>query len=299
MQGGVPDIPVRRWDLRSLPSLVKEFRPSVVITPEFSAATVRAVFLRNRYGCKVVPTVDDSLDMIRGNDFGWKHRLGRLVVPRLVDDLILHSAEVRDWYGARFGKGLVLPIMADERRFRAELSRVLPLSGELRPGPEPVVAFVGRFVGLKNIPTLIQAHRLLKRRTKLVLIGDGPLRNELEAMAPDALFTGMLSGDERLAWYNLIDVLVLPSRQEAYGAVTGEALMAGAKVAVSRKAGSSVLVREGENGSVVDPEDPAALADRIEALLDGIPDGRCPDVRPNLHPFNYEPSFNALLEALK
>ena len=299
VQDGVPDIPVRRWDLRSLPSLVKEFRPSVVITPEFSAATVRAVFLRNRYGCKVVPTVDDSLDMIRGNDFGWKHRLGRLVVPRLVDDLILHSAEVRDWYGARFGKGLVLPIMADERRFRAELSRVLPLSGELRPGPEPVVAFVGRFVSLKNIPTLIQAHRLLKRRTKLVLIGDGPLRNELEAMAPDALFTGMLSGDERLAWYNLIDVLVLPSRQEAYGAVTGEALMAGAKVAVSRKAGSSVLVREGENGSVVDPEDPAALADRIEALLDGIPDGRCPDVRPNLHPFNYEPSFNALLEALK
>ena len=274
VQDGVPDIPVRRWDLRSLPSLVKEFRPSVVITPEFSAATVRAVFLRNRYGCKVVPTVDDSLDMIRGNDFGWKHRLGRLVVPRLVDDLILHSAEVRD-------------------------SRVLPLSRELRPGPEPVVAFVGRFVGLKNIPTLIQAHRLLKRRTKLVLIGDGPLRNELEAMAPDALFTGMLSGDERLAWYSLIDVLVLPSRQEAYGAVTGEALMAGAKVAVSRKAGSSVLVREGENGSVVDPEDPAALADRIEALLDGIPDGRCPDVRPNLHPFHFEPSFDALLEALK
>ena len=299
VQGGVPDIPVRRWDLRSLPSLVKEFRPSVVITPEFSAATVRAVFLRNKYGCKVVPTVDDSLDMIRGNDFGWKHRLGRLVVPRLVDDLILHSAEVRDWYGARFGKGLVLPIMADERRFRAELSRVLPLSRELRPGPEPVVAFVGRFVGLKNIPTLIQAHRLLKRWTKLVLIGDGPLRNELEAMAPDALFTGMLSGDERLAWYNLIDVLVLPSRQEAYGAVTGEALMAGAKVAVSRKAGSSVLVREGENGSVVDPEDPAALAERIEALLDGIPDGRCPEVRPNLHPFHFEPSFDALLEALK
>ena len=299
VQDGVPDIPVRRWDLRSLPSLVKEFRPSVVITPEFSAATVRAVFLRNRYGCKVVPTVDDSLDMIRGNDFGWKHRLGRLVVPRLVDDLILHSAEVRDWYRGRFGKGLVWPIMADERRFRAELSRVLPLSRELRPGPEPVVAFVGRFVGLKNIPTLIQAHRLLKRRTKLVLIGDGPLRNELEAMAPDALFTGMLSGDERLAWYSLIDVLVLPSRQEAYGAVTGEALMAGAKVAVSRKAGSSVLVREGENGSVVDPEDPAALADRIEALLDGIPDGRCPDVRPNLHPFNYEPAVNALLESLK
>lgn len=299
MQGGVPDIPVRRWDLRSLPSLVKEFRPAVVITPEFSAATVRAVFLRNRLGCKVVPTVDDSLDMIRGNDFGWKHRLGRLVLPRLVDDLILHSAEVRDWYRARFGKGLVMPIMADEQIFRAELARVLPLSRELRPGPEPIVAFVGRFVGLKNIPVLIQAHGLLKRPAKLVLVGDGPLRDHLGRLAPDALFTGMLSGDERLAWYNLIDVLVLPSRQEAYGAVTGEALMAGAKVVVSRRAGSSVLVREGENGSVVDPEDPAALAEGIESWLDGIPAGRSLSVRPNLHPFRFEPSFDELLETLK
>ena len=299
VQDGVPDIPVRRWTLASLPGLMKEFRPSVVIVPEFSAAAVLALCLRKQYGCKVVSTCDDSLDMIGGNDFGWKHRLARRFVPRRLDEIVLHSAEVRDWYQERYGKGLVMPIIADERRIRPELERVLPLSEQRRPGEKPVVAFVGRLVGLKNVPTLIKAFQPLRDRASLVIIGDGPERRKLASMAPEAIFTGMLSGDELLAWYNLIDVMVLPSTQEAYGAVTGEALMAGAKVVVSRKAGSSSLVREGENGFVVAPDDVAAMTECIDTLLRQVPGGRPLSLRENLLPCTFEASITALLEALK
>ena len=299
IRDGVPGIPVRRWTLGSLPNLLTAFRPGLVIAPEFSAAAVLAIGLRKRHRCKVVTTCDDSLDMIHGNDFGWKHRLARGIVPRRLDEIILHSPGVADWYRDRFGKGLFLPIIADERCVRPELERVLPLSAQLRPGGKPIVAFVGRFVGLKNIPSLIHAFEPLKDRARLVLIGDGPERTALEALAPDALFTGMLTGDELLAWYNLIDVLVLPSTQEAYGAVTGEALMAGAKVVISRKAGSSDLVREGENGYVVLPTDVAALTDCIGKLLDEVPSERPLILRENRLPYRFETCIQELIEKLK
>ena len=298
-EDGETDFQTRRWTLRSLPNLLAAFRPSLVFVPEFSAATVLCLLLRKRYGYKVISTCDDSLDMIQGNDFGWKHRLARGIVPRRLDEIILHSLGVADWYRTRFGKGLFLPIIANERRVRPELERVLPLSAQLRPDGKPVVAFVGRFVGLKNIPSLIHAFEPLKDRARLVLIGDGPERAALEALAPEALFTGMLTGDELLAWYNLIDVLVLPSTQEAYGAVTGEALMAGAKVVISRKAGSSDLVREGENGYVVLPTDVAALTDRIGKLLDEVPSERPLILRENRLPYRFETCIQELIEKLK
>lgn len=296
---GIPDIPVRRWNLGSLPNLLAAFRPERVIAPEFSAAAVLSIALRKRYGYKVVTTCDDSLDMIRGNDFGWKHRLARHFVPGRLDEIILHSPEVAGWYRDRFGKGLFMPIIADERRVRPELARVLPLSVQLRTGEKPVVAFVGRFVGLKNIPSLIRAFEPLKDRAQLVLIGDGPDRSALEAMAPEALFPGMLAGDDLLAWYNLIDIAVLPSTQEAYGAVTGEALMAGAKVVVSEKAGSVDLVREGENGYRIPPMDIPALTDRIVRLLDEVPFGRPLTLRENRLPYRFETCIRELIEKLK
>lgn len=290
---------VRRWTLHSLPSLLTAFRPSLVFVPEFSAAAVLCLLLRKKYGYKVISTCDDSLDMIQGHDFGWKHRLARRVVPCQLDEIILHSPFVRDWYREHFGKGLLMPIIADERRIRPDLGRVLPLSEQLRPDPKPIVAFVGRLVGLKNVPVLLRAFKPLRDRAQLVIIGEGPERDVLEAQAPeDTLFTGMLTGDELLAWYNLIDILVLPSTQEAYGAVTGEALMAGACVIVSRKAGSSDLVREGENGYVIVPSDEPGLTDRLRQLLDALPANRPLYLRKNLLPYRFKDSIQTLLKEI-
>ena len=273
-------------------------RPGRVFVPEFSALALTALRCRNRFGFKVISLCDDSMDMIRGNDFGWKHRLARRVVPRFLDGIILHSPDVCQWYRSRFGKGSFMPIIADERRVRPELERVLPLSRQIRPTDKPIVAFVGRFVGLKNIPTLLRAFEPLRSRAQLVLIGDGPERHLLESMAPHALFTGYLSGDERLAWYNLIDILVLPSTQEAYGAVSGESLMAGAKVAVSRKVGSSDLVREGENGYLFDPMDEKGLAACLEKLLEPLPAGRPLALRENLLPYRFETCIQDLMKEI-
>ena len=272
--------------------------PQKVFVPEFSSVALKALRYRKKYGYQVISICDDSMDMIRGNDFGWKHRLARHIVPQFVDEMIVHSPDVRQWYRSRFGKGLFMPIVADERRIRPELERVLPLSRQMRLTEKPVVAFVGRLVGLKNIPTLLRAFEPLRDRARLVLIGDGPERASLEAAAPYAHFAGFLSGDDLLAWYNLIDILVLPSTQEAYGAVTGEALMAGVKVVVSRKAGSADLVREGENGYLFDPKDEKGLSACLAKLLDELSPGRPIVLRDNLLPYRFETCISDLLKEI-
>ena len=301
MQG---DLPVRyilgKAFLKHPIALLKQERPAYVIVPEFSGIALQMVLLRKRFGINVISMCDDSLDMVDGNDFTLFHRLARRLLPVRLDGIIAHGHAIGGWYRERYGiKDLLMPIMNDERRIRPELERVLPLAGEIRPTEKPIVAFVGRLVGLKNIPALIRAFEPLKDRAKLVIVGDGPERKTLEAIASDALFIGMKSGDELLAWYDLIDILVLPSTQEAYGAVTGEALMAGAKVVVSRKAGSCDLVREGENGYVVDPDDMTGMTVAISHLLDTVETGRVLSLRKNLHPYRFEECVNAVIDGIR
>ena len=297
------DLPVRnlfgKAFLKDPAALLRRERPAHVIVPEFSGISIQLARMRKRFGFKVLSLCDDSLDMIAGNDFSRVHRMARKWLPRELDGIIALSPAVAQWYQAHFKlKAMWMPLIHDERRIRPELERVLPLSEELRPSRKPVIAFVGRFVGLKNIPTLIEAFRPLKDRAQLVLIGDGPEREKLKAMAPEALFPGMLSGDTLLAWYNLIDILALPSTQEAYGAVTGEALMAGAHVVVSARAGSRDLVREGENGFIVDPLDVQGLTYRLEQLLEGIPEGRPLALRENLLPYRFRECMDRLIQEI-
>ena len=81
--------------------------------------------------------------------------------------------------------------------------------------------------------------------------------------------------------------------------MTGEALMAGASVVVSGHAGSSDLVREGENGYVVDPADVSGLTERLGKLLDTVGTDRPLTLRENLHPYRFADYAEALVESLK
>ena len=64
-----------------------------------------------------------------------------------------------------------------------------------------------------------------------------------------------------------LDVLVLPSRQEPFGTVLAEAMMAGTPVVATRVGGLSEVVRDGLTGRLVAPGDPAALAAGVLDVL--------------------------------
>jgi rhamnosyl/mannosyltransferase len=137
-----------------------------------------------------------------------------------------------------------------------------------------IVLFVGRLVPYKGVDVLLEALQGL--RAVAMIVGDGPLRAQLEAqsraldVADQVRFLGSVDDDELAALYRACDVFVLPSvtRQEAFGVVQLEAMAAG-KPVVSTDLGTGVgwVNRDGETGYVIPPRDARALHEALDRLL--------------------------------
>ena len=302
-------LPVRRLlgrpMVKGLVPILKQYRPEYVFVQEFSLTTLWLLGLRRKFGFKLISFCDDSLDMISGNDFRRLHTLARRFLPRLLDNLILHSPEVCQWYRCRFSKGIVLPIVADNTRYRKRLEECLPASRLLRDeqgvGNRRIVLFVGRLVALKNIPLLLDAFRRMGQDdVTLVIVGDGECRQvwESQSCGLDVRFTGMLDEKGVLAWYNLADLLVLPSYREAFGAVVGEALLAGCPVLVSGKAGARSLIRPGINGDVFQDRSVDELTRLMQKWLSAVHPGRELILRDNLLDVSFQECFRKMKESI-
>ena len=285
-----------------------EEKPELVIVPEFQLSAVQVLLFRFLTGrkIKVVSMTDDSYDMVEGgNDFTRIHTRLRRFLPKYLDDLIVVTPKVRDWYQKTYGKGIWLPILMDESRAVANYERILPLSRQLADeyglAGKRVLLSVSRLVGLKNLHRVMDAFGQAKEDAVLVIVGDGPERESLEKHSSELgrqiIFTGRFDGDALYAWYNLASVFILASVREAFGAVTNEALLSGCRVVISDKAGSSCLVDE-SNGETVDPMDVESIAAAIDrqlalSLVPGL-------VRPrkSLMTVSFEERIDNLVQAL-
>ena len=144
----------------------------------------------------------------------------------------------------------------------------------LRRDPRPLVLFVGRLVASNGVVVRVRA--LVDVNSRLTVVGDGPLRSELEARAQSlgiadrTRFAGNADSSELTALYNACDVFVLPSitRAEAFGMVQLEAMSCG-KPVVSTNLPSGVpwVNQHGVTGLVVEPGDAGQLAHAISTLL--------------------------------
>ena len=95
-----------------------------------------------------------------------------------------------------------------------------------------------------------EAIRRVQPRARLVLVGDGPSRKELQARCPDAIFAGMRHGEDLAAHYASGDLFVFPSVTETFGNVTPEALASGLPVLAYDYAAASQLVQTGRHGAL-------------------------------------------------
>jgi glycosyltransferase involved in cell wall biosynthesis len=150
----------------------------------------------------------------------------------------------------------------DVRRFDAA-HRSGALRAQWGAGPDDlVVTCVGRLAPEKNLMTLVAAFEAIRRqqpRARLVLVGDGPLRKELELRCPDAVFAGQRGGADLAAHYASADLFLFPSATETFGNVTTEAMASGLAVVAFDYAAAGRLIRHGENGALVAFEDDAAF----------------------------------------
>ncbi len=147
----------------------------------------------------------------------------------------------------------------------------------------PTILHVARLVEMKGTRTLIRAFSALPKRhaeVRLVIIGDGPLRRSLQALVRSlglerrVRFLGALAHAQALAWMRRAAMLVLPSvrtgrgRVEGLGMVLLEAAATGVPVIGSAVGGIPEGIVDGQTGYLVPSRDVAALAARMQELLD-------------------------------
>lgn len=125
-----------------------------------------------------------------------------------------------------------------------------------------VVAYVGRLAPEKNLALLLESFDAIHRLTpgaRLLLVGDGPLRQPLARRWPDIIFAGMRHDTDLAAHYASADLFLFPSLTETFGNVTAEALASGLAVVAFDCAAATDLISHGENGLLAVPADPAGF----------------------------------------
>jgi glycosyltransferase involved in cell wall biosynthesis len=164
----------------------------------------------------------------------------------------------------------------DRARDGRRPSVVIPLGIDLdrfdvRRAPARIVGNVARLVRQKGQDTLLAAVPLVLERhpdVRFVIAGDGPLRDELARRAqglPVELLGNRDDVPEQLARF---DVFAFPSRFEGLCLAVIEAQAAGVPVVATPVGGIVETVVDGETGTIVPVDDPAALAAGISAMLD-------------------------------
>jgi glycosyltransferase involved in cell wall biosynthesis len=167
---------------------------------------------------------------------------------------------------------------------RAMSGSIVPsLLTSLRRGSRPASAaslFVGRLSAPKGIYDLIEAiPRVIERHSdaRFVLAGvaesdamEPVIRAEADkrGIAHCITFLGSVEGRDKAAAYAACEMLVVPSWTEAFPLVIPEAMAAGLPVIATAVGAIPDFVTDGEDGFLVPPRDPVALADRISRLLE-------------------------------
>jgi glycosyltransferase involved in cell wall biosynthesis len=262
---------------------IAQFRPDVVVTSEFSPATLAAVAHRHLLGGRfghLVWTDDNASSVLR--EIRLRSLLRRWVLPR-VDGLLVLSEESAELYRTRYGAQVaigVCPIQHDPAVFRERLREATTAAQRTAAAwnlvGKRVVLFVGRLAPEKRADILLRAFaRMPEGATPVVLalVGDGPERAALEALARTlriaerVVFAGRQEGPDLYAWYRLGAVFALTSEYEPYGAVVNEALEAGLPVVCTDRAGARILIRSGTNGAIVDGTDVTQVSAALEMWL--------------------------------
>jgi glycosyltransferase involved in cell wall biosynthesis len=139
----------------------------------------------------------------------------------------------------------------------------------------PIVGTVANFKEHKRLDRMIAAAERVRQRVpnvRFVLVGQGPLEAEVRYMASQRgltdtiVFTGYRKDAQRIA--SAFDVFAMSSEFEGLSIAVVEALALGTPAVVTDVGGLPEVVRDGREGFVVPPDDPAALADGLVALID-------------------------------
>lgn len=133
-----------------------------------------------------------------------------------------------------------------------------------------VLISVGRMAPEKNLDQVLKTYEALKvtgQAFKLVMVGDGPLKEQFQKRYPEIIFPGMLSQSNLAAYYASSDLFIFPSQTETFGNVTLEALASGIPVLAFDCAAARDWVQTGVNGWLIAENNPEGFATQAVAIF--------------------------------
>lgn len=291
-------------------TVMRRYKPDYILSTESGSYTILALaykFIFNRK-CKVISVIDDNYEMAMGiSGLTARHKLAVKILGHMLDDIICVEPRVETIFQRKFSKGVYFPIIYDDKRLRSIYKSVLPISDayieKYSLAGKKVMLFVGRLSQEKNVLLAIKAFKEINHRDCIfVVIGSGPQEEMIRKESNEnvnIIITGRLEGDELYAWYNIAQIFILPSLFEPFGAVTGEALMAGCYSLVSSVAGSQYLIDCGKNGQIIDPNDKNDMKEKMIMAID-IVSYLKPQVelKPSYMPDYYDSYFERMINRI-
>ena len=278
----LPGYPGLQWGLSSLHKLLRRWqrqRPDVLYIATEGPLGLSALRAARRLAIPVVSGFHTNFQQYTGHyGFGlltramtnylrWFHNRTQLtLVPSVGQQVDLQRRNFQRL--ALLARGVDSQLFNPRRR-----SEALRASWGLEPDDLAVV-HVGRLAAEKNLGLLVKAFRALQqaqpqRRMRLILVGDGPLRSELQAQLPDALFCGLQRGETLATHYASGDLFLFPSLSETFGNVVLEALASSLAVVAFDQAAAAQHIHHLHNGMLARPGDEAGFcAAACELLAD-------------------------------
>ena len=172
-----------------------------------------------------------------------------------------HSVEQLRVHGvqriARWARGVDLDRFQPARRSSA-------LHQALAPDGELVVGYVGRLAHEKQLGLLTSVQQLPGIR--LVIVGDGPQRKQLQSQLRSAQFLGFQSGSALASTFASLDLFLHTGSHETFCQAAQEALSSGVPVIAPRAGGLPDLAQSGANGMLFRPGSGASLAHCVQTL---------------------------------
>lgn len=301
-------LPIGHW------KRIQKHKPEIIITSEFGLGTLisllyKAVTLSKT---KVVVMCDDSLEIAKNRKSF--HGLARRICVKKIDGLLVTNNGVEQFYRGKYNinHSFSFPIVHSEENYWSNKKEIKEKAHKILNKyhfmGKKVFIFVGRIAPEKNIEYLIRSFILFQNNNKnCILCIIGPVNDEnklyyesLREMVTSSgasdniLFVGRKDGLELKAWYMVGQVLILPSKYEPFGAVVGEALLAGEYVMVSDMAGAGCLVND-SNGEIIDISDPFI---DFEKIVQRIPFINSIYLRESLLNVNFKTLMNSLCKWL-
>ncbi|MQA13720.1 MAG: glycosyltransferase [Pseudonocardiaceae bacterium] len=254
---------------RRVLTALQDFRPDVVHLASPVIVGARGLWAARRLG---LPTVAVYQTDIAG--FASSYGLGFAARTAWRWTRRIHSAADRtlapsSWAAQALAEHGIprvhrWPRGVDTARFRPS-RRDEALRSRLAPDGELLVGYVGRLAPEKSVLRL--AALCDAPGVRLVVVGDGPDRAELQRQLPRASFLGFLGGDELAAAYASLDVFTHTGSHETFCQAVQEALASGVPVLAPDAGGPRDLVTPGRTGFLLPADDDQAFGRGLRAAV--------------------------------